>query len=246
MSGSTECYTRFAVALPVTRIYLLLLGDRPSSFVAKQVLNLITISLNKSKSFSRKFELVSGWTILKTILPHVWDDNIHPVAFGMLTDQTQDQGTVVACPHILPAILGSLARMLVTAAKVSPPQDIEVNEHGAWYGPFGFEIISSLWSNEQDERSMAYAEAILEELVLLQSSCPTFRQLFESQQATQSFIQAFRSFVTRLASANEISQNHIRICEKLMHFGLTLSLDHAVAGPQKHEVRPLLSFSLHA
>ena len=108
------------------------------------------------------------------------------------------------------------------------------------------ELISSLWLNEQDERCMAYAEAILEELVLLQSSCSTFRQLFESQQATQSFIQAFRSFVTRLASANEISQNHIRICEKLMHFGLTLSLDHAVVGPQKHEVHPLLSVSLHA
>jgi len=137
MSGSTECYTRFSVALPVTRIYLLLLGDRPSSFVAKQVLDLITVSLNKSKSFSRKFELVSGWMILKTVLPHVWDENIHSAAFGILSDQTQDQGTVVACPHILPAILGSLTRMLVTAAKVSPPQDIEVNEHGAWYSPFG-------------------------------------------------------------------------------------------------------------
>jgi hypothetical protein len=82
---------------------------------------------------------------------------------------------------------------------------------------------------DQVGRSMTYAEAILEELVLLQSSCPTFRQLFESQQTTQSFIQAF-------ASASEISQNHIRICEKLMHFGLTLSLDRAVVGPQKHEV----------
>ena len=121
----------------MTRIYLLLLGDRPSSFVAKQVLDLITISLNKSKSFSRKFELVSGWTILKTVLPHVWDDKIHSAAFGILSDQTQDQGTVVACPHILLAILGSLTRILVATAKVSSPQDTEVNEHGAWYGPFG-------------------------------------------------------------------------------------------------------------
>ena len=29
ISGSTDCYTRFSIALPVTRIYLLLLGDRP-------------------------------------------------------------------------------------------------------------------------------------------------------------------------------------------------------------------------
>jgi hypothetical protein len=93
-----------------------------------------------------------------------------------------------------------------------------------------------IWSDGQVDHSMAYAEAILEELVVLQSSCPTFRQLFESQQTTQSFIRAFRSFVERFASPNEISLNHIRICEKLMHFGLTLSLDHAVVGPQKHEV----------
>ena len=79
-------------------------------------------------------------------------------------------------------------------------------------------------------------EAILEELVLLQSSSPTFRQLFESQQTTQMFIKAFRSFVTSLTSTNEIPQHHIRISEKLMHFGLTLSLDNAVAGAQKREV----------
>lgn len=83
---------------------------------------------------------------------------------------------------------------------------------------------------------MAYAEAIIEELVLLQSSSHTFRQLFESQQTTQMFIKAFRSFVTSLAAASEIPQHHIRISEKLMHFGLTLSLDNAVAGAQKREV----------
>jgi hypothetical protein len=109
-----------------------------------------------------------------------------------------------------------------------------------------FEAYLRFRSNEQDECFMAYAEAILEDLVLLQSSCPTFRQLFESQQTTHSFIQAFRSFVTRLASSRELSQNHIRICEKLMHFGLTLSLDHAVVGPQKHEVCLLLTFFIQA
>ncbi|KAI0002519.1 beach-domain-containing protein [Russula compacta] len=220
ISESADCYTRFSIALPVTRIYLLLLGDRSSSFVAKQVLDLITISLNRSKSFSRKFELVSGWTILKTVLPCVWDVDIHSAVFGILLDQAKDQGPVVACSHILPAILSSLTRMLVAVAQ---DQGIEVNENDG-----------------QDGRSVAYAEAILEELVHLQSSCPTFRQLFESQQTTQSFIQAFRSFVARLTSASEISQYHIRISEKLMHFGLTLSLDDAVAGPQKREILEVL------
>jgi hypothetical protein len=121
----------------VTRIYLLLLGDSPSSFIAKQVLGLISISLNRSKSFSRKFELVSGWTILKSVLPPVWDVNIHSAAFGILLDQTQDQGPVVACSYILPAILSSLTRMLVAVAQDSPPQSIEANENGVCNGPFG-------------------------------------------------------------------------------------------------------------
>ncbi len=137
LSGSTDCYTRFCIALPVTRIYLLLLGDRPSSLVAKRVLDLITISLNRSKSFSRKFELVSGWTFLKNVLPHVWDVNIHSAAFRILLDQTQDQGPVVACPYILPAILSSLTRMLVAIAQESPLQSVGANENGVCCCPFG-------------------------------------------------------------------------------------------------------------
>jgi hypothetical protein len=105
---------------------------------------------------------------------------------------------------------------------------------------------SSMWLNGQDGRPVAYVEAILEELVLLQSSSPTFRQLFESQQTTQMFIKAFRSFVTSLPSTSEIPQHHIRISEKLMHFGLTLSLDNVVAGAQKREVCLLLPLSMPA
>ncbi|KAH9965265.1 beach-domain-containing protein [Russula dissimulans] len=219
MSESADCYTRFSVALPVTRIYLLLLGDRPSPFVSKQVLDLITVSLKRSKTFSRKFELVSGWAVLKTVLPRAWDANVHSAAFGILLDQTQDQGPVVTCSHILPTILSTLTRMLVAVAQINT-QDIEASEN--------------------DGHVVTNAEAILEEIVHLQSSCPTFRQLFESQQTTQTFIHAFQSFVTRLSLANEISQYHIRISEKLMHFGLTLSLDDVVAGPQKHEILGIL------
>ena len=137
ISGSADCYTRFSIALPVTRIYLLLLGDTPSSFVAKQVLDLITISLNRSKSFIRKFELVSGWTILKTVLPHVWDVSIHSAVFGILLDRTKDQGPIVTCSYILPAILNSLTGMLVAITQDSPLRSIEANENGVCCGPFG-------------------------------------------------------------------------------------------------------------
>ncbi|KAH9975416.1 beach-domain-containing protein [Lactifluus volemus] len=220
ISESSDCYSRFSVTLPLTRIYLLLLGDKPSSFVAKQVLDLIAISLNKSKSFSRKFELVSGWTVLKTVLPDVWDANIHAVAFSILLGHAGDQGPVVACSHIFPAILSSLTKMLVAAVHELPSQDVEINE--------------------TEGRSVACAEAIVEEIVRLQSSCPTFLQLFESQQTTQTFIHAFQSFVARLSSTNEVSHYHVRICEKLMHFGLTLALDNAAAGPQKREILDIL------
>jgi hypothetical protein len=138
MSESADCYTRFSVALPVTRIYLLLLGDRPSPFVSKQVLDLITVSLKRSKTFSRKFELVSGWAVLKTVLPRAWDANVHSAAFGILLDQTQDQGPVVTCSHILPTILSTLTRMLVAVAQINT-QDIEASENGVSYGPFDSE-----------------------------------------------------------------------------------------------------------
>ena len=97
---------------------------------------------------------------------------------------------------------------------------------------------------EADGQSAAYVEAILEELVHLQSSCPTFRELFESQQTTQTFIRAFQSFVARLSSSHEMSRYHIRISEKLMHFALTLALDNTVAGPQKREVWFFFAFTL--
>ncbi|KAH9006451.1 beach-domain-containing protein [Lactarius hatsudake] len=217
LSDSPDCYMRFSATLPLTRIYLLLLGDKPSSFVAKQVLDLIALSLNKSKSFSRKFELVSGWTIVKTVLPDAWDSNVHAAAFGILLGQDEGQVPFVTCSHIFPAIMGSLTRLLAIEAHGAYHRGVETTEHS----------------------SATYIEAILEELVQLQSSCPTFRELFESQQTTQTFTQAFQSFVARL-SPNEMSHHHIRITEKLMHFALTLALDNAVAGPQKREILDIL------
>ena len=132
LSESPDCYLRFAATLPLTRIYLLLLGDKPSSFIAKQVLDLIALSLNKSKSFSRKFELVSGWTIVKTVLPDVWDANIHAAAFGILLGQDEGQGPFVTCSHIFPAILGSLTRLLSDVAHGSYPRDVEAAENRAY------------------------------------------------------------------------------------------------------------------
>lgn len=82
----------------------------------------------------------------------------------------------------------------------------------------------------------AVAELLLEELLSLQLSCPTFRQVYKSQQTIEIFVQAFRSFVKALNSAVFIEQRTIRMLEKLMHFGVTIAMDNVVAGNQKAEV----------
>jgi hypothetical protein len=58
--SSTTYFTKFMTVLPLTRICLLLLGDRPSPVVASQVLLLIGISLCCSSSFRRKLSLLAA------------------------------------------------------------------------------------------------------------------------------------------------------------------------------------------
>ena len=138
--GFQPYYTKFTSALPVTRIILLLLGDRPSSFVAVQTLNLIGISIRVSSAFSRKFELVSGWSVLRTILPAVWDPEVNRAAFDLLLGRTsvslgvggspaptptsatrreekeRTTSTTVSCTHILPTIISALQTGLIVVA----------------------------------------------------------------------------------------------------------------------------------
>lgn len=119
-------YTKFTATLPLTRICILLLGEHPTPIVATLVLHLIAISLNISSSFSRKFELVSGWNILKVVLPASWDPNVHEAAFDILLGRknvTQTSSATIACPHIVPAIFSALHRGLDLVAQL--PQTTE-------------------------------------------------------------------------------------------------------------------------
>jgi hypothetical protein len=124
LAGDPECYVRFAGALPLARVALLLLGDRPSPFVAAQVLRLLGTCLRGSTGFARKFELVSGWSILKTVLPRAWDPAVHRAAFDVMLGRhvaasapvANAEALVVACPYIVPAVFTSLRRGLETVA----------------------------------------------------------------------------------------------------------------------------------
>jgi hypothetical protein len=123
--SSTTYFTKFTTVLPLTRICLLLLGDRPSPVVASQVLLLIGISLSCSSSFSRKFELVSGWSVLKTVIPFAWDPSVHEAAFDVLLGRvtqkksTGPPSTTVVCPYIMPSIFCALQRGLNSIASRS-------------------------------------------------------------------------------------------------------------------------------
>ena len=114
-------YAKFVAALPLTRICLLLLGDRPSPLVATQTLRLIGISIDTSSSFSRKFELVGGWSVLKTVLPLSWDPTVNEAAFNLLLGRLDKKAAerrddVVSCPPIVPTIISALHSGLVSVA----------------------------------------------------------------------------------------------------------------------------------
>lgn len=99
-------------------------------------------------------------------------------------------------------------------------------------------------------------DSLIEELLILHASSPTFRLLFESQQITELFIDAYKAMIERLNEVlakinhggesqqrNCINTWNIRILEKLNHLGLALALDNAVGGLQKREV--LLNFIIY-
>lgn len=108
-------FTRFTIALPLTRMCLLLLGDRPTPRTATLVLRIIALALNVSTSFSRKFELVSGWNVLKVVLPYAWDASVQEAVFDVLLGLHRDKLELVptvVCPHIVPVIFACMKRGL--------------------------------------------------------------------------------------------------------------------------------------
>ncbi|KAG7440786.1 beach-domain-containing protein [Guyanagaster necrorhizus] len=221
-------YNKFITALPITRICLLLLGDKPQPFVANQVLLIIGISVKMSASFTRKFELISGWNILKTVLPMCWDPSVNEAAFDILLGRTgitkiDTQGhNAVVCPQIVPAIFAALQTGLGTVGN-----NCTISEEGGM--PNGFS-----WATEST------IEVLVEELIDLHASSATFRQVFRSQQATRLFIEANKSFVSQVSAAPSVNQRASRILEKMTHFGLALALDGAVAGVQKRVILDIL------
>lgn len=230
--SNQNLYTKFIAALPITRICILLLGDHPTSLVAAQVLRLVNVCLRFTSSFSRKFELISGWSVMKTVLPTSWSLEVNQAAFDVLLgrfDATADfeQYDAVVCPGIIPSILGALQHGMSVVSGRSCLSDGDAAERHI------------TWDTE------ATVEMMLETMMKLHSSSSTFRELFRSQQATQMFIDAYKNSVESLkAQLTEgggiVNDRMMRIMEKLSHLGLALALDNAVAGAQKREILDVL------
>jgi hypothetical protein len=150
-------YQKLAASLPLTRVVLLLLGEYPTSHTAALVLRLIALCIAQASNFSRKFELFSGWNVLKVVFPTtlVWNDEVNKAAFDLLLGQTYGslsaassgvstpnnagakererqnyKKTEVSCPHILPTILLALKAGLVAVADRSNLSD---GDHGAYF-----------------------------------------------------------------------------------------------------------------
>ncbi|KIK63270.1 hypothetical protein GYMLUDRAFT_196894 [Collybiopsis luxurians FD-317 M1] len=227
------CYSKFITALPITRICLLLLGDKPSPLIATQILTIIGISISTSISFSRKFELISGWNVLKTVLPTCWGPEVNRVAFDVLLGRllangekiaAESQELVVVCPQMIPIILSALKAGLSAVAK-----NCEINEDEESSSTSRY-----TWTTETT------MEELTENLMTLHATSGTFRHAFQSQQTTQLFISAYKGFVDKISDAERVNGRTVRILEKLSHFGLALALDNAVAGGQKREILDVL------
>ncbi|KAF5354041.1 hypothetical protein D9756_006953 [Leucocoprinus leucothites] len=234
-----EYYNKFVASLPLTRICLLLLGNSPSPAVATQILRLLNISIGFSTSFIRKFELVSGWNVLKTVLPFSWDAEVNDTAFALLIGREEVSGSQpegsIRCSQILPTILAALQSGLSTVASVAHASENSDTRSIQLSVPSSASDLGSRAVTPSPDQA-ATMETLTEELLNLHSTVTQFRSAFQSHNTTQLFVDAYKTFVKTLADLPEINATALRILEKLTHFGLALALDSAVAGSQKREI----------
>ena len=111
---------------------------------------------------------------------------------------------------------------------------------------FSFSLLTlSSASSQSSLIHESSTEVLVEELIDLHASSPTFRQVFRSQQTTQLFIDAYKAFVTTISSSARsasLSPRTISILEKVSRFALTLTLESDISGPQKRQVFHVLIY----
>jgi len=79
-------------------------------------------------------------------------------------------------------------------------------------------------------------EALLEALIQLHPTSPSFRQIFKSTHVTQQFIDTHLAFASAIRSLPEISQRVTSLMDKMCHFAIALALDPSASQTQQTEV----------
>ncbi|KIK98640.1 hypothetical protein PAXRUDRAFT_823685 [Paxillus rubicundulus Ve08.2h10] len=199
-------YAKFAEVLPVARVTLLWLGIEPSPGIACQVLSIVGIGFATSSSFGKKFELASGWTLLRKVLPPIWDEDVHGAALDLLLQPTQEgahsrvTSKTMRCPQMLPVILAALRQGLLSSS------DKYVQ------GPL-----------------KRVVERVLRDLIDLHGSNSSFRQAFKSQSTTNMLIEC-------LSTVSSPGNEDANISTQLIHFGSLVAMGNHVSSTQKQQI----------
>ncbi|KAG8984948.1 hypothetical protein FRB94_005904 [Tulasnella sp. JGI-2019a] len=217
----TEVYlTKFRTAVPTARVCTLLLGTRPRPVVIAQILHLATMILRDELDFVRKLESAHFFSLLKMNLPRAWDVTVHVAAFDLLLGRANASATptpmtapVVSCPQILPAIFATLEATLVNIAR----------SRGVSNGT-------------SSAAPSSCADTLVEELIDLHSTSPSFRKLFQTKPLASQFIELCRLFINQVTESIELRSRTARIVEKLTHLALIIALHSGVDAQQKEEL----------
>lgn len=230
---SSPNLSRFMAAFPLSRTCLLLLGGRPSSSIATQILKLVQQGLHASTSFAREMETAHGWLVLKFALPGAWSATVQQEALNILLGRCGASDSIPVnvshqkriCRHIFPAIIASLIWLM---EQFSRSLLLESNA-------------------EQPQATHNHVEELpnlLDELIALHTDHAFFRALFKSEGQIVTFASAYRLFVTNLEQLVAIQPHFVKVIESINHFALLLALDESSGASHKRSVCGILPLVL--
>ncbi|KAG2346496.1 beach-domain-containing protein [Suillus weaverae] len=200
-------HSKLAGTLPMPRICLLLLGSHPSAHTACQVLGMLGLSLKASLSSGKDFESASGWSILKTVLPRVWDRSVHDAALDILPGRAGDRsGDDSGSPQMLSVFLFALYQGLSIGNNNAEPGEAPSKDAIIW---------------------------ILDDLTKLHDSSSSFRRVFRSQSTTQLLLDGLNIFSPMRQPPGAL---YAKISAKLTHFGILVAMGNHISTSQKQQI----------
>ncbi|KAG1745693.1 hypothetical protein EDB19DRAFT_1927133 [Suillus lakei] len=200
-------HSKLAGTLPMPRICLLLLGSHPSTHTACQVLSMLGLNLHASLSSGKNFESASGWGILKTVLPRIWDRSVHDAALDILPGRPGDgSSNASGSPQMLSVFLFALYQGLSAGNNNAEPGEAPSKDAIIW---------------------------ILDDLTKLHESSSSFRRVFRSQSTAQLLLDSLNVFSSMTEPPGTLDA---KISAKLTHFGSLVAMDKHISTSQKQQI----------